>query len=60
MPKRKNNTPLKRQDRIWKKLLDDSVRIRVLKAFLPILALFLNGQIAHGLVAFERRQRHLR
>ena len=33
---------VKRQDRIWKKLLEDAVRIRVPKAFLPILALFLH------------------
>ena len=33
---------MKRQDRIWKKLLEDAVRIRVPKAFLPILALFLH------------------
>ena len=33
---------MKRLDRIWKKVLDDSVRIRVPKAFLPILALFLH------------------
>ena len=32
----------KRLDRIWKKVLDDSVRIRVPKSFLPTLALFLH------------------